>query len=479
MHVSTEIMFFSCEATCNPCSRANLCYLYAFQMRNSLHHLPYWGARVLFLSLVHAVCNAAGGEGIWDRDFGVPGGNGPVTALNTVGQRTFVGGYFSQIGGVAVTNIAEWDGIRWIGLGEGIGYYAGGFVDSGVNSITTIGTKMYAAGDFTNAGSVPVNNIAVWDATNWHALGDGLNNLVFDLATDGTNLYAGGHFSVAGAISASRIAKWNGTTWSPLSSGVTKNMGLPFVHAIAISGGNVFVGGSFDHAGGMPATNVARWDGTNWFPLGTGLGPDPVYALAIKGNTLYAGGGFTKAGVISVRNIAQWNGATWAAVGGGVTAAHGSPAIRAILVNGSDVYVGGDIRAVGAVSVTNIARWDGSSWSDLGGGLSRGPNSSSVEALSSTGSEIFAAGFFELAGATPSTNIAVWHVPHSLSTTRSGEILTLSWPATGSNFVLEAKENVSQTNWSVVPATPVLAGDELRVTNQINSPSRLFRLRRK
>jgi hypothetical protein len=99
--------------------------------------------------------------------------------------------------------------------------------------------------------------------------------------------------------------------------------------------------------------------------------------------------------------------------------------------------------------------------------------------LVSGGSELFVGGVFDFAGTNLSTNIALWHIPHLLSTTRSGGNVALSWPATGSNFVLEAKENVSQTNWSAVPATPVLAGDELRVTNQINSPSRLFRLRRK
>jgi len=51
--------------------------------------------------------------------------------------------------------------------------------------------------------------------------------------------------------------------------------------------------------GGVSATNIAKWDGTNWSALGTGLGTgdgDTVSALAIWGDNLYVGGYFTNAG---------------------------------------------------------------------------------------------------------------------------------------------------------------------------------------
>src|SRR5262245_28701659 len=54
---------------------------------------------------------------------------------------------------------------------------------------------------------------------NWTPVGSGLNNTVYALAVSGTNLYAGGKFTVAGGVPANGVAKWDGSTWSALGSG--------------------------------------------------------------------------------------------------------------------------------------------------------------------------------------------------------------------------------------------------------------------
>ena len=54
------------------------------------------------------------------------------------------------------------------------------------------------------------------------------------------------------------------------------------VYAIAVSGGDVYFGGAFSSAGGIPSRNIARWDGQNWFALGPGV-DGPVYAIAVNG----------------------------------------------------------------------------------------------------------------------------------------------------------------------------------------------------
>jgi hypothetical protein len=47
-------------------------------------------------------------------------------------------------------------------------------------------------------------------------------------------------------------------------------------------------------AGGNSASNIAKWNGTNWSALGSGIEGD-VYALAVSGEYLYAAGSFTGA----------------------------------------------------------------------------------------------------------------------------------------------------------------------------------------
>ena len=58
--------------------------------------------------------------------------------------------------------------------------------------------------------------------------GSGMNNTVYALAVDASgNLYAGGNFTTAGGVTANYIAKWNGTSWSALGSGMNQFCSRP------------------------------------------------------------------------------------------------------------------------------------------------------------------------------------------------------------------------------------------------------------
>ncbi len=80
---------------------------------------------------------------------------------------------------------------------------------------------------------------------------------VFDDGT-GAALYAGGWFTMAGGVAANRIAKWNGTQWSPLGSGMNNE-----VDALTVfndgTGAALYAGGSFTFAGGRPSSRIAAW----------------------------------------------------------------------------------------------------------------------------------------------------------------------------------------------------------------------------
>ena len=72
------------------------------------------------------------------------------------------------------------------------------------------------------------------------------------LAVSGTNVYAGGDFTTAGGNAANYIAKWNGSAWSTLGSGMNGN-----VRALAVSGTNLYAGGYFTMAGGNAANCIS------------------------------------------------------------------------------------------------------------------------------------------------------------------------------------------------------------------------------
>src|SRR5437016_8195169 len=81
---------------------------------------------------------------------------------------------------------------------------------------------------------------ATFSDANWTRMGSGMNSTVWALAVSGTNLYAGGSFTAAGGTAANGIARWNGSGWSSVGSGVNST-----VDALAVSGSDLYAGGNF------------------------------------------------------------------------------------------------------------------------------------------------------------------------------------------------------------------------------------------
>ena len=93
----------------------------------------------------------------------------------------------------------------------------------------------------------------------WQAgfgISNGADGPVYSVVQSGTNLFIGGAFTAVGTVLASNVAKWNGTTWSALGTGVN---GFVSVSALAIgNNGELYAGGRFSQAGGVPAQYVAH-----------------------------------------------------------------------------------------------------------------------------------------------------------------------------------------------------------------------------
>jgi len=243
---------------------------------------------------------------------------------------------------------------------------------------------------------------------------------LFD-AGGGPELYLGGSFERAGGVPRSYIARWNGTHWDSLGDGLDGTVQCLLVFDDG-SGPALYVGGSFTHAGGLAANRIARWDGASWTALGQGMegGIPAVLSLAAfddgSGPALYAGGSFTMADGGSARGIARWNGTAWSALGAGVTGTT-LPRVRALVVHddgtggGAALYAGGAFTTAGGAPAASIARWDGAGWSGLGAGMSGGL-STVVNAFAiwdgGTGPRLFAGGQFTSAGGVAANNIAGW-----------------------------------------------------------------------
>lgn len=302
-------------------------------------------------------------------------------------------------------------------------------------------TSLFLGGGFTLADGLNAQRVARWDGQTYSALSTGFNNEVGALVAfdeDGPGplepaLFAGGRFTLADGITARRIARWNGTSWSPVGSGIGP-FGDSTVGSLAVFdedgvGPNspaLFVGGSFEEAGGTPAENIARWNGQIWSAVGGGAN-GAVTELYVHDEdgagplppALFVGGAFFAAGGVSANCLARWDGSHWSEVGGGVNFF-----VDAMVTWDDDgpgpnppaLFVGGNFTVVGGnVPISYVAKWDGQNWSDVGGGTDSNILSLAVFDEDGAGSELpklFAAGQFTMAGGVAANQIARWDGVH-------------------------------------------------------------------
>ena len=311
----------------------------------------------------------------WSDDTwrGLGGGtDGAVKRLATWSNNTLVaGGNFTSAGGRTDDSyVATWSDDTWRGLGAG--------VDRIINEgalVPWTDDSLVVGGPFTSAGGVAgTAYIAVWSGSTWHALGAGVQERVYAIAkwTDDT-IVAGGEFrDASGILGTNRIAAWSNAddTWHALGRGTNDS-----VRALAaFTDDTIVAGGLFDRASGVSGTNlIAAWSNVDdtWHPLGNGLdgtGSRLVRALATDANRglIYAGGDFPGAigSTASMQRIGVWDTGLQAwipftyapGLNGGFSEREG---VMSLLVEGSNVYLGGDFESVGGgvAGTKRIARW--------------------------------------------------------------------------------------------------------------------------
>ncbi|HKE01198.1 MAG TPA: hypothetical protein VKE69_09325, partial [Planctomycetota bacterium] len=271
--------------------------------------------------------------------------DGPVFSLLTFddgsGPALFVGGY----------GIGKFDGQWWYPLGSGVD----GVIDPfdfylpSVSAMTAFddgsGPALYVGGYFMTAGGVATRCIAKWNGVSWSGLAGGLDvpsdglPWVYALRAfddgSGPALYVGGSIAGAGGVSAYGLMRWKGSTWSAMPAGGLDTNAMAFAAFDDGSGPALFVGGLFATAGGAPAHSMAKWNGTSWSALGSGMsggtlypGHAWVFTLSVfddgSGPALYAGGDFTTSPAGDA-NLAKWAGCPPSALPGLVAYGTGTP----------------------------------------------------------------------------------------------------------------------------------------------------------
>ncbi len=361
--------------------------------------------------------------------YGDPGGAN-VVAVAHAGGRLYAAGTFTAVAGIEVEQWAVHDGTGWSVPAP---------LDNGVAALAAHGEGVVVAGLFGHSGDVRVPHAGVWTGSRWQTFGQGLGHdpasspHVYTLVATSTGVVAGGYFDQAGPMRAGSVAEWRDGAWLDLAGGMQSPHALGEVFAMLQVGGDLYATGQFETAGGVPAANIARWDGQRWSPLGAGI-QGIGYALTMLGGRLYVGGGFYLAGDVTAFNVASWDPATstWSAVGSVPT--YDGPVFALAALDERHLVVGGYFTKLYAgrfqvSGINSLVLFDTHAAPDPADpwtGYARLPGVTAsglpgvVSTLRVVGGDVHVGGSFDTAGVEswsdppgrglPASNLATWHV---------------------------------------------------------------------
>ena len=225
-------------------------------------------------------------------NFQLKSGPSPARVLSLIGKGTdgyinslkvsknnmklYVGGSFTMIDSTKPANsiayLLELNGnYYWNAMGSG--------VNGVVNTICEFDNKVFVGGEFPTAGTLPVNNVAFYDGSNWMDAGC-IYGVVYDLTEFNGNMYAAGDFDVCTAPSEVNFARWNNGIWQQI-------MGIDgWVNVLEVVDTNLFLGGKFKY--NSVDYNVLKWNETSGFQFFNNSIANEVKDFEVFKDTMYA-----------------------------------------------------------------------------------------------------------------------------------------------------------------------------------------------
>lgn len=345
--------------------------------------------------------------------------NAGVSEIVAVGRRLYAIGGFTQIGGIDSGKIAELncDTGQWAAIGP-VGEITE--VDGNLVSIAANESDIYIGGVFTSLNGQPINSVARFNlqSRQWFALGSGVDNGVAGLAgalqLTEDSLYVSGQFATAGGQPAANVARFSLTeqSWHALGAAGAEGV-MGSAYTMLLNGNDLYLGGFFSTAGGVPADNLARYDTVRlqWQPQAQGTSPS-IYAMAMRGSRLYVAGDFWEAGGLPSEGLAAYDLATglWQGI---ATNRSQFDYYDSLLGTDQGFLIGGSFAQLAGVAANSLAAYDAPSqqFHPLGDGVTASTGDQGyVQTLAVCSGRLWVGGGFSYAGGGLSANIAAYRL---------------------------------------------------------------------
>jgi trimeric autotransporter adhesin len=216
-----------------------------------------------------------------------------IRALINSGDYLYVAGTFNTIDNLPSRNVARLHvpTQTWEALGSG---NTKG-VNNSVHAMVVDDGYLYVGGQFTQAGGLSASRIARLnlDTNTWEALGNGVDGTVRALALHNNHIYVGGDFNRASGTFSRRITRYDTQTgeWYHFQQDLNQS-----VQDILVHDNQVYITGAFTFAGGGGGSvpRLARFDPANetWHTVGNANLSSTGYKLLVHDDKLYVAGAF-------------------------------------------------------------------------------------------------------------------------------------------------------------------------------------------
>jgi len=285
----------------------------------------------------------------------------------------YVGGEFNKLQGIHTQGIARWNGVKWDSLGAGIDrlimYDTSNWYPPHTYAMVPYHNKLYVGGESSSLGYINAPGIGTWDGTAWDSIKiqpfvdrDNISTgTVFALTVINNKLYMGGDFDTVAGERCIGIACWNDTNWSSLN--FPGGFSFHGINAICEYQGSMYVAGHFaGYNGGVG--EIMRYDNLGWHSVDTGIKgiSDWINSMVVYNGELYVGGYFYQSDGNVGNCIQKWDGTKWTDVGGGT-----DYQIFNLIVYNNKLYAMGQLTKAGGVPADGIAEWDGTKWCSFAG----------------------------------------------------------------------------------------------------------------
>lgn len=148
-------------------------------------------------------------------------------------------------------------------------------------------------------------------------------------------------------------------------------------------------------------------DDFRWQTVPNGLNSS-VHALASYGGSMHVGGFFTTAGGVPIASVARFDGSSFFALDGGLAGGRGGGAAVVLELSsfGTALMLGGDFEGAGPFTTKGVASWNGASFAPFPGLANPGER---ITAIGAHAGVLYASGVFFTAGSQPAGFIASWN----------------------------------------------------------------------